>query len=60
MLEGEYSQKDICLGVPIVVGRKGWERIVELNLNQEEKAEFQKSADAVRATNNILKELNLL
>jgi len=60
MLEGEYSQKDICLGVPIVVGRKGWERIVELNLNQEEKAEFQKSADAVRATNNLLKELNLL
>jgi len=60
LLEGEYSQNDICLGVPIVVGRKGWERIVELNLNQEEKDEFQKSADAVRSTNQVLKDLNVI
>jgi len=60
MLEGEYSQNDICLGVPIVVGRKGWERIVEINLNQEEKEAFQKSADAVRSTNQVLKDLNLI
>ena len=60
MLEGEYSQNDICLGVPIVVGRKGWERIVEINLNQEEKDEFKKSADAVRSTNQVLKDLNML
>lgn len=60
MLDGEYSQKDICLGVPVVVGRKGWERIVELNLNQEEREEFQRSADTVRATNQVLKDLNLI
>ena len=60
MLEGEFSQEDICLGVPVVVGRHGWERIVELNLNAEEKAEFQKSADSVRSTNQVLKDLNLI
>lgn len=60
LLEGEYGQKDICLGVPVVVGRHGWERIVELNLNEEEKTDFNKSADAVRATNDVLKDLNII
>ncbi|MDX9782393.1 MAG: malate dehydrogenase [Bacteroidales bacterium] len=60
LLEGEYGQKDICLGVPVVVGRHGWERIVELNLNEEEKTAFNKSADAVRATNDVLKDLNII
>lgn len=60
MLDGEYSQKDICLGVPVVVGRKGWERIIELNLNQQEREEFKKSADTVRATNQVLKDLNII
>ncbi|MFA6333958.1 MAG: malate dehydrogenase [Bacteroidales bacterium] len=60
MLEGEYGQNDICIGVPVVVGRHGWERVVELKLNEEEQAQFQKSADAVRATNDVLKELNLI
>ncbi|MEN6618542.1 MAG: malate dehydrogenase [Rikenellaceae bacterium] len=60
MLEGEYGQNDICIGVPVVVGRHGWERIVELNLNAEEKALFQQSADSVRSTNQVLKELNLV
>ncbi len=60
LLEGEYGQKDICLGVPVVVGRHGWERVVELNLNEEEKATFNKSADAVRATNDVLKDLNII
>src|SRR5574344_909564 len=56
MLEGEYGQSDICLGVPVVVGRHGWEKVVELNLNAEEQEAFNKSADAVRATNNVLKD----
>ncbi|OFY39501.1 MAG: malate dehydrogenase [Bacteroidetes bacterium GWF2_40_14] len=60
MLEGEYGQSDICLGVPVVVGRKGWERIVQLNLNEEEKQLFSQSADAVRSTNQVLSELNLV
>jgi malate dehydrogenase len=53
-LEGEYGQKDICLGVPVIVGKNGWEKIVDLNLNDEEKALFAKSADAVRNMNNVL------
>jgi malate dehydrogenase len=53
-LEGEYGQKDICLGVPVIIGRNGWEKIVEVNLNDEEKALFAKSAEAVRNMNNVL------
>ncbi|MDD3272587.1 MAG: malate dehydrogenase [Bacteroidales bacterium] len=60
LLEGEFGQSDICLGVPVVVGRHGWEKIVELNLNEEEKVAFNKSADAVRATNDVLKDLNII
>jgi malate dehydrogenase len=53
-LDGEYGQKDICLGVPVVIGRNGWEKIVDVKLNDEEKAAFAKSADAVRNMNNVL------
>ncbi|GAB3934291.1 malate dehydrogenase [Larkinella terrae] len=56
-LEGEYGQSDICLGVPVVIGRNGWERIVDFELNDEEQAAFNKSADAVRNMNDILKTL---
>jgi malate dehydrogenase len=53
-LNGEYGQKDICLGVPVVIGKKGWEKIVPFDLNAEEKAAFEKSADAVRNMNDVL------
>jgi malate dehydrogenase len=53
-LDGEYGQKDICLGVPVIIGKNGWEKIVDVNLNDEEKAAFAKSADAVRNMNNVL------
>jgi malate dehydrogenase len=53
-LEGEYGQKDICLGVPVIIGKNGWEKIIDLNLNEEEKALFNKSAEAVRNMNNVL------
>jgi malate dehydrogenase len=56
-LDGEYGQKDICLGVPVVVGRNGWEKIVDFDLNEQEKQEFNKSADAVRSMNEVLKTL---
>jgi len=39
-LNGEYGQKEICLGVPVVIGRNGWEKIVQFELNDEEKATF--------------------
>src|SRR5579864_888258 len=42
-LEGEFGQKDICLGVPVVIGKNGWEKIVDIELNDEEKAAFAKS-----------------
>jgi malate dehydrogenase len=56
-LEGEYGQSDICLGVPVVIGRNGWERILDFGLNEEEQAAFNKSADAVRSMNDVLKTL---
>ncbi len=59
-LEGEYGQKDICIGVPTVIGRNGAERVVELELTAEEKELFEKSAEAVRKTNAILTEIKAL
>ena len=56
-LDGEYGQKDICLGVPVVIGRNGWEKIINYNLNSEEQELFNKSADAVRNMNDVLKTL---
>jgi malate dehydrogenase len=57
-LEGEYGQKDICLGVPVIIGRTGWEKILDFGLNEEEQALFNKSAEAVRSMNDVLKTLN--
>jgi malate dehydrogenase len=54
LLEGEYGQTDICMGVPVVIGKNGWEKIIDFNLNDEEKALFAKSADAVRSMNSVL------
>jgi len=54
MLDGEYGLKDICIGVPAILGKNGIERIVEVALSAEEKTTLQASADAVRATNALL------
>ena len=53
-LNGEYGQKDIFMGVPVVIGRNGWEKIINLRLSEKEKAAFAKSAEAVRAMNSVL------
>lgn len=53
-LDGEYGQKDICLGVPVVIGRNGWEKIIDYKLDASEQAAFSKSADAVRNMNSVL------
>lgn len=53
-LDGEYGQTDICIGVPVILGKSGWESIVQLDLSAEEKAEFEKSAAAVRNMNQVL------
>ncbi len=54
LLEGEYGEKDLCIGVPCVLGKNGIERIIELDLNEEEKALFAKSAETVHKTNEAL------
>lgn len=56
-LEGEYGQSDISLVVPVTIGRNGWEQILDFKLSDEEQAAFNKSADAVRAMNDVLKTL---
>ena len=59
-LDGEYGQSDIFLGVPIVVGENGVEEIIDYKLNAEESALFEKGAQMVRETNNVLKELKVI
>lgn len=59
-LEGEYGQNDICIGVPVVLGKNGWEKIIDLKLTSEEKEKFEASATAVHKTNNVLKEINAI
>jgi malate dehydrogenase len=56
-VNGEYGQSDICLGVPVIIGRNGWEKIVDYKLNEQEQATFSKSANAVRNMNDVLKTL---
>ncbi|MGL1888781.1 MAG: malate dehydrogenase [Reichenbachiella sp.] len=53
-LDGEYGQKDICIGVPVIIGKNGIEKIVEIDLTDEEKAKFEASAVAVRKMNDAL------
>lgn len=59
-LDGEYGQKDICLGVPVVIGKNGWEKIIDYNLNDEERAAFNKSAEAVRSMNAVLHDMKAI
>jgi malate dehydrogenase len=58
-LDGEYGQKDICMGVPVVIGRNGWEKIIDYKLDAEEQALFNKSAEAVRNMNSVLDTLTI-
>jgi malate dehydrogenase len=59
-LNGEYGQKDICLGVPVVIGKNGWEKIIDYKLNNEEQAAFNKSAEAVRSMNTVLHDMKAI
>lgn len=54
LLEGEYGLKDISIGVPAIIGRNGIEEIVEIELDDAEKAKLNESAEAVRKTNGLL------
>ena len=59
-VDGEYGQSDLVIGVPVVLGKGGWERIVELPLSEEEVELFKASADATRKVNDILKDAGLV
>jgi len=59
-LDGEYGHSNLCIGVPVIIGKNGWERIVDYQLNSEEQALFNKSADAVRSMNQVLVDMNLI
>ncbi|MDX2062672.1 MAG: malate dehydrogenase [Bacteroidia bacterium] len=54
LLEGEYGLKDICVGVPVILGRKGIEQVLEIKLNADEMALLNSSADKVREMNQVL------
>lgn len=56
MLDGEYGLKDICIGVPCIIGANGVESIVDVKLNEKEKQQMSESADKVRAMNAALKD----
>ena len=55
LLEGEYGQNDICLGVPAIIGKNGVEKIVDITLTDDEKEKFNTAAEAVRKVNAELK-----
>jgi len=54
LLEGEYGLNDICIGVPVVLGRNGIEEIVHLDLTDAENEHMNRSAEGVRKTNGLL------
>ena len=56
-LDGEYGQKDVAMGVPVVLGKNGWEQILDYRLNADEQAAFNKSVEAVRSMNQVLADM---
>jgi len=56
-LDGEYGQKDICIGVPCIIGKNGLESIIDVKLNDQEQEKFTQSSAAVRNMNEALKEI---
>ena len=54
LLEGEYGLNDLCIGVPVILGKNGIEKVVEINLNDAEKAHLTESAAGVQKTNGLL------
>lgn len=57
LLEGEYQQEDLCIGVPCIIGKNGWESIVDVQLNATEQEKFNHSTAAVKSMNESLKDV---
>ena len=53
-LRGEYGTKDLCIGVPVKIGKNGFEEVVQLDLNNKDLEMFQNSVSAVKETNSAL------
>ncbi len=60
MLNGEYGMDNICLGVPVILGKNGIERIIELDLNEDERKLLTDSAEAVRGVLKILDDMDVV
>ena len=54
LLDGEYGLSDLCIGVPVIIGKGGIEKIVEIELTAAEKAKIAESAEGVKKTNGLL------
>ena len=54
LLDGEYGLSDLCIGVPVILGRNGIEKIVEIDLNDSEMEKLKESAEGVKSTNRLL------
>ncbi len=54
ILDGEYGLSDICIGVPVILGRNGLKKIVDIELSDAKKAHLAKSAEGVKAINALL------
>lgn len=59
-LEGEFGESDINLGVPVIINKNGWDKIIPMALTEEEKEKLKRSAEAVRTMNNVLKDSNII
>jgi malate dehydrogenase len=59
ILNGEYGLKDVCLGVPVILGRGGLEKIIEIDLNDDEMALLKTSAGHVKEVMKALDDMNL-
>jgi malate dehydrogenase len=60
LLNGEYGLKDIYIGVPVILGANGIEKIIELNLNEEEQKLLNESAESVKKVMKVLDDMQLL
>ena len=55
LLEGEYGLNNLCIGVPVILGSNGIEKIIDIKLTEADKAQLMSSADGVKKTNGLLK-----
>ena len=59
-LDGEYGYKDIYIGVPVILGENGIEKVIEIDLNEEERAAFDRSAEHVKEVMKVLDDMNII